>query len=292
MIPAPFEYEAPTTLDEALALLEKHGDDAKILAGGHSLIPMMKLRFAEPEMLIDINNIPGLSYIKEENGHLQIGAMTREAELEHSDLIRSKYPIFTDASKLIADPQVRNMGTIGGNIAHGDAANDHPAVMIALNAQVEITGKEGKRTVGIDDFFKGFYMTALEPNEILTALHIPTPTAGTGNAYHKLERKVGDYATAGVAVQLTLDSSGVVTYAGIGLTNVNPIPMRAARSEQALIGKKLTEETIAQAAQFASEDCNPSKDLRGDVAYKRAMVGVITKRIIQKAAERALATEA
>ena len=157
---------------------------------------------------------------------------------------------------------------------------------------MEITGKEGKRTVGIDDFFKGFYMTALEPNEILTALHIPTPAAGTGNAYHKLERKVGDYATAGVAVQLTLDSSGVVTYAGIGLTNVNPIPMRAARSEQALIGKKLTEETIAQAAQFASEDCNPSKDLRGDVAYKRAMVGVITKRIIQKAAERALATEA
>jgi len=289
MIPAPFEYEAPTTLDEALALLEQHGDDAKILAGGHSLIPMMKLRFAEPELLIDINNIPGLSYIKEENGHLQIGAMTREAELEHSDLIRSMYPIFTDASKLIADPQVRNMGTIGGNIAHGDAANDHPAVMIALNAQVEITGKEGKRTVGIDDFFKGFYMTALEPNEILTALHIPTPAAGTGNAYHKLERKVGDYATAGVAVQLTLDSSGVVTYVGIGLTNVNPIPMRAARSEQALLGKKLTEETIAQAAQFASEDCNPSKDLRGDVAYKRAMVGVITKRIIQKAAERALA---
>lgn len=289
MIPAPFEYEAPSTLQEALALLEEHGDDAKILAGGHSLIPMMKLRFAEPEMLIDINNIPGLSYIKEENGHLQIGALTREVDLEHSDLIASKFPIFTDASKLIADPQVRNMGTLGGNVAHGDAANDHPAVMLALNATIEITGQEGKRTVSIDDFFKGFYMTAIEANEILTAIHIPLPADGTGNAYHKLERKVGDYATAGVAVQLTLDKEGVVTYAGIGLTNVNPTPLRAARSEQALLGKKLTEETIAQAAQFAAEDCNPSKDLRGDVEYKRAMVGVITKRIIQKAAERALA---
>ena len=288
MIPAPFEYEAPTTLAEALDLLEEHGDEAKILAGGHSLIPMMKLRFAEPEVLIDINNIPGLSYIKEESGYLQIGALTREADLEHSDVIKSKYPIFTDATKLIADPQVRNMGTVGGNLAHGDAANDHPAVMMALNAQVEITGKEGKRTVGIDDFFFGFYATAVEENEILTGIKIPVPATGSGNAYHKLERKVGDYATAGVAVQITLDSKGIVTYAGIGLTNVNPVPLRAKRSEQALLGKKLTEETIAQAAQYASEDCNPSTDLRGSVEYKRAMVGVLTKRMIKKAAERAL----
>ncbi|MEZ4887024.1 MAG: xanthine dehydrogenase family protein subunit M [Chitinophagales bacterium] len=289
MIPASFEYEAPTTLEEALDLLEQHGDDAKILAGGHSLIPMMKLRFAEPEFLIDINNIPGLAYIKEENGYLKIGALTREAELEHSDLIRSKYPIFTDASKLIADPQVRNMGTVGGNIAHGDAANDHPAVLISLNAQVEITGKAGKRIVPIDDFFFGFYSTAIEENEILTAIHVPIPSNGTGNAYHKLERKVGDYATAGAAVQLTLDSNGIVTYAGIGLTNVNPIPLRASRSEQALMGKKLSDNTIAEAAQYASEDCNPSTDLRGDVDYKRAMVGILVTRMIRKAAERALA---
>lgn len=288
MIPAPFEYEAPTTLAEALDLLEEHGDDAKILAGGHSLIPMMKLRFAEPEVLIDINNIPGLSDIKEEGGYLHIGALTREADLEHSDVVKSRYPIFADATKLIADPQVRNMGTIGGNLAHGDAANDHPAVMMALNAQVEITGKAGTRTVGIDDFFFGFYSTAVEENEILTGIKIPVPAAGSGNAYHKLERKVGDYATAGVAVQITLDSSGTVTYAGIGLTNVNPVPLRAKRSEQALLGKKLTEETIAQAAQYASEDCNPSTDLRGSVEYKRAMVGVLTKRMIKKAAERAL----
>ncbi len=287
MISAPFNYEAPGTLTEALALLTKHGDDAKILAGGHSLLPMMKLRFAQPETIIDINNIPGLSYIKEEDGYLKIGALTREVELEESELIRSKYPIFTDASKLIGDPQVRNMGTLGGNIAHGDAANDHPAVMIALGAEVIITGPKGTRTVSIDDFFHGFYMTAIEPNEILTELRIPIPATGTGNAYHKLERKVGDYAIAGAAVQITLNGENVVEYAGIGLTNVNSTPLRATRSEEALLGKPLTEETIKEAAKCASIDCNPTADLRGDEEYKRAMVRVLVKRMIQRAAERA-----
>lgn len=287
MIPAPFNYEAPSTLDEALALLDKYGDEAKILAGGHSLIPMMKLRFAQPETLIDINNIPGLSYIREDGGYLKIGAMTREADLEHSDIIRTRYPIFTDASKLIADPQVRNMGTVGGNIAHGDAANDHPAVMLALRAEVVITGPEGQRTVPIDEFFFGFYMTAVQQGEILTEIRIPIPPKGTGNAYHKLERKVGDYATAGVAVQLTLDANGVCTAAGIGLTNVNPTPLRATRSEEALVGNRLTDDVIAQAAQFASEDCNPSDDLRGSEEYKRHVVGVLVKRMIHKATERA-----
>lgn len=287
MIPAPFDYYAPTTLDEAISLLQELGDEAKILAGGHSLLPMMKLRFASPEQLIDINNIPGLSYLKEEDGFLKIGALTKEAELEHSDIVPGKYPIFLDATKLIADPQVRNMGTIGGNIAHGDAANDHPAVMLAMRAEVVATGPEGQRTIPIDEFFYGFYMTALGETDILTEIRIPIPAAGTGNAYHKLERKVGDYATAGVAVQITLDSDGVCTYAGIGLTNVNPTPLRAERSEQALVGNKLTDEVIAQAAQFASEDCNPSDDLRGDEEYKRAMVGVLTKRMIHKAMERA-----
>lgn len=287
MIPAPFEYAAPTSIEEAIKLLEQYGDEAKILAGGHSLIPMMKLRFASPEYLIDINNIPGLDHIVEEDGYLKIGALAREVYLEDSELIHSKYPIFIDATKLIADPQVRNMGTIGGNLAHGDAANDHPAVMMALRAEVVITGSEGSRTVPIDEFFYGFYMTAIQENEILTEIRIPIPPSGTGNAYHKLERKVGDYATAGVAVQLTLDDNGVVTYAGIGLTNVNPVPMRAARSEEALLGKKLTEETIAEAAKYASEDCNPNNDLRGDEEYKRSMVKVLTKRMIHKAAERA-----
>ncbi|MCB0597286.1 MAG: xanthine dehydrogenase family protein subunit M [Lewinellaceae bacterium] len=287
MIPATFDYAAPQSLEEAFSLLEQHGDEAKILAGGHSLIPMMKLRFASPEFLIDINNIPGLSYIKEEDGYLKIGAMTREAELETSKVIHAKYPIFLDATKLIADPQVRNMGTLGGNLAHGDAANDHPALMMALRAEVVISSAEGHRAVPIDEFFYGFYMTAVQPNEILTEIRIPVPGPGTGNAYHKLERKVGDYATAGVAVQLTLDKDGVCTYAGIGLTNVNPTPMRAVRSEEVLLGHKLDAERIELAGQYASEDCSPSSDLRGDEAYKRAMVKVLTKRMINKAIERA-----
>ena len=287
MIPAPFDYSSPSTLEEAIALLEKHGDEAKILAGGHSLIPMMKLRFASPEHLIDINNIPGLSYIKKEGSMLKIGAMTREVDLEDSDLVTADYPIFTDASKLIADPQVRNMGTIGGNLAHGDAANDHPAVMIALNAQVEITGPSGVRMVPIDEFFFGYYMTAIQPNEILTEIQIPlTGCEKYGNAYHKLERKVGDYATAGVAVHLEFDAHDVCTYAGIGLTNVNPLPMRARRSEEVLVGKKVTEALVAEAAQYASEDCSPSDDLRGSEEFKRDMVKVLTKRIINKALER------
>ncbi|ULQ58421.1 xanthine dehydrogenase family protein subunit M [Flavihumibacter rivuli] len=287
MIPQSFQYESPGSLSEAIAMLQQYGEDAKILSGGHSLIPMMKLRFATPEYLIDINGIPGLSFIKEENGILRIGALTREADLEHSDFLKKKFPIFSDATKLIADPQVRNMGTIGGNIAHGDAANDHPAVMLALNATIVATGPDGEREIPIDEFFFGFYMTALQHGEILTEIRIPVPPSGTGNAYYKMERKVGDYATAGVAVQITLDDNGVVTAAGIGLTNVNPVPLRAARSEQALIGKPLSEASINEAAQYASEDCNPSSDLRGSEEYKRSIVGTLVKRMIHQAVNRA-----
>jgi aerobic carbon-monoxide dehydrogenase medium subunit len=289
MIAQPFQYESPRTIKEAIALLQKYGDEAKILSGGHSLIPMMKLRFATPEYLIDINRIPGLSYIREEGGILKIGALTRESEIEHSDLLKKHFPIFGDVTKLIADPQVRNMGTIGGNLAHGDAANDHPAVMLALNATVIATGPDGERAIPIDEFFFGFYQTALQPDEILTEIQIPISQHGTGSSYHKLERKVGDYATAGVAVHLTLDKNKKCTSIGIGLTNVNPTPLRAVRSEQALYGKELTEAVIAEAAQFASEDCSPSSDLRGSEEYKRAMVAVLVKRMIHKAAERAKA---
>jgi len=287
MIPSSFEYSAPSTLDEALKMLKELGDEAKILAGGHSLIPMMKLRFAEPGHLIDINNIPGLSYVKEADGYLTIGAMTREVELEESEVVADKFPIFLDAAKLIADPQVRNWGTIGGNLAHGDAANDHPAVMIALNAEVEITGQDGARWVSINEFFKGFYMTAVEDGEILTAIRIPVSSGKNGNAYHKNERKVGDYATAGVAVNITMDDSGTCTAAGIGLTNVNPTPLKAERSEQALIGTKIDDDAINNAAQYASEDCSPSDDLRGSEDYKRRIVKVLTRRMILKALERA-----
>ena len=287
MIPSSFSYTAPSTLDEALKLLNELGDEAKILAGGHSLIPMMKLRFAEPEHLVDLNNIPGLSYINIEDGTLKIGAMTREIEMEESADVKQHFPIFLDAAKLIADPQVRNFGTIGGNIAHGDAANDHPAVMIALGAEVEITGTNGKRTVGIDDFFYGFYATAVQDGEILTEIRIPVPSGKFGNAYHKTERKVGDYATGGVAVQIELDESGTCARAGIGLTNVNPTPLRAARSEEALVGTKVTAADIEAAGQMAAEDCNPSDDLRGDADYKRRVIKTLTKRMITKALERA-----
>ena len=287
MIAEQFNYDAPSTLDEAFALLEEYGDEAKILAGGHSLIPMMKLRFSSPTHLIDINNIPGLDTIKEEDGYLKIGALVREVDLEDSELISSKYHIFTDATLLIADPQVRNFGTIGGNIAHGDAANDHPAVMIALGAEVEITGPGGKRTVGIDDFFYGFYTTAVQHGEILTEIRVPAASGKYGSAYYKVERKVGDYAAAGVAVMVQIGEDGTCTKAGVGLTNVNPLPMRASRSEEALVGSKLTDADIALAAKYAAEDCNPSDDLRGDEDYKRHLVKVVTKRMLKKAIERA-----
>lgn len=287
MIAENFAYAAPTSVSEAIALMHEYGDEAKILAGGHSLIPMMKLRFASVSHLIDIKNIPGLSYVKEEGGYLKIGAMTREVDMEDSELVQQKYPIFLDATKLIADPQVRNFGTIGGNLAHGDAANDHPAVMIALGAEVEVTSQEGKRIVPIDDFFYGFYTTAVQHGELLTEIRLPAASGHYGSAYHKVERKVGDYATAGVAVMIQMDANGKCTKAGIGLTNVNPLPMRASRSEEVLVGSDLSEEVISKAAQYASEDCNPSDDLRGDEDYKRHLVGVITKRMIKRAIERA-----
>lgn len=287
MIAENFNYDAPTSLDEAIALLHEYGDDAKILSGGHSLIPMMKLRFAAPTHLIDINNIPGLSYIKEDGDYLKIGALTKEVDLEESDVINEKYHIFSDATKLIADPQVRNFGTIGGNLAHGDAANDHPAVMIALGAEIEITGAEGKRAVSIDEFFYGFYMTAVQHGEVLTEIRIPKASGNYGSAYHKAERKVGDYATAGVAAMIQIDDQGICTKAGIGLTNVSPLPLRASRSEEVLIGSDLSEAIIAQAAKFASEDCSPSDDLRGNEEYKRHLVKVITKRMLNRAISRA-----
>lgn len=287
MIAENFAYSAPDSLQEVISLLHEHGDDAKILAGGHSLVPMMKLRFASPTHLIDLRKVPGLNYVKEEDGYLKIGAMTREVDMEESEVVKAKYHIFGDATKLIADPQVRNFGTIGGNLAHGDAANDHPAVMIALGADVEITGNEGARVVSIDDFFYGFYTTAVQHGEVLTEIRVPAATGRYGTAYHKAERKVGDYATAGVAAMIQLDANGHCAKAGIGLTNVNPLPMRASRSEEVLTGSDLSDAIIEQAAQYAAEDCNPTDDLRGDEEYKRHLVGVITKRMIKQAISRA-----
>jgi len=287
MIPPAFEYLRPKTLPEAVALLQQHGDDAKILSGGQSLIPMMKLRLARPSHLIDINRITGLSYVKEDGGFLKIGGLTREAELEASELVRTKYPLLLDTASVIADPQVRNLATVGGNLAHGDPANDHPATMLALGAQIVATGAKGARTIAIDDFFKSLFETDLKHDEILTEIRIPSPPPRSGGAYFKLERKVGDFATAAVAVQLTLDDKGTVQKVGIGLTNVGPTPLRAKSAEDALRGKKLDATTIAQAAQLAADAAQPSADLRGPVEYKKGLIKEFTKRALARAAERA-----
>jgi carbon-monoxide dehydrogenase medium subunit len=287
MIPQAFEYLRPTTLGEAISLLTQHGDGAKILSGGQSLIPMMKVRLARPEYLIDINRIPELRYIREEGGYLKIGGLTRESDLEYSDLIRSRYPIILDTAAMIADPQVRNMATVGGNLAHGDPANDHPATMLALRADIIASGPRGQRAIPIKEFFLSLFTTALEHDEILTEIRIPTPPAHSGGAYFKLERKVGDFATVGVAVQITLEGSGVCGEAGIGLTNVGPTPIEARRATDFLKEKPLDEATVKQAAQLAAADARPSSDLRGPAAYKTSMVRELTIRALLRARERA-----
>ncbi|GIK40170.1 MAG: carbon monoxide dehydrogenase medium subunit [Chloroflexota bacterium] len=286
MIPGKFEYFVPTTLPEAVTLLSEKGYGAKILAGGQSLIPAMRFRLAQPEVLIDINRINGLSYIKEENGHLAIGAMTREAELDANPLIHQKYSLLADTAKVIADPLVRNMATVGGNLAHADPANDHPATMLAYNASVVAVGPGSERIIPIDEFFVDLFASSLAENEILKEIRIPTPPAHSGGAYLKLERKVGDYAVAAVAVQLTLNGNTCQSVR-IGLTNVSPTPMRAANAEAALTGQPLTEETLKTAAAAAAQECEPSSDLRGSEAYKRDVVRVLTIRAINKAVERA-----
>jgi aerobic carbon-monoxide dehydrogenase medium subunit len=287
MIPPAFEYLRPKTLPEAVAMLQQHGDDAKILSGGQSLIPMMKLRLARPSHLIDITRVNGLSYIKEEGGFLKIGGLTREADLEASDLIRKKYPLLLDTATVIADPQVRNMATVGGNLAHGDPANDHPATMMALRAQVVATGAKGERVIPIDDFFVTLFTTALQHDEILTEILVPVPPPKSSGAYFKLERKVGDFATAATAVQLTLDDKGAVQQIGIGLTNAGPTPIRAKAAEDALRGKKPDAALINHASQLAMDSADPSADLRGPAEYKKGLIKELTKRALTRALERA-----
>jgi len=287
MIPAAFDYHAPTTIGEATALLTRLGDDAKVLSGGQSLIPLMKLRLASPAHVVDINGIPGLAYIREGEGFLRIGALTRESELEESELIRTRYPLLHDTSKVIADPVVRNLATVGGNLAHADPANDHPATMLAFGAEVVAVGPKGERRISIASFFTGPFATSLRPDEILTEIRIPLPAARSRGAYLKLERKVGDFATAAVAAQLTLDPGGRCDEVGIGLTNVGLTPIKAAKAEAALKGKNPDEATIKRAAELAAEASEPSADLRGSVEYKKDLVRVLTGRALRKAVERA-----
>lgn len=285
MIPPAFDYVAPRSVGEAISLLSTLGDDAKLLAGGHSLLPMMKLRFAQPGTLIDINRIPELRGISEEGGVIRIGAMTTETELINSKLLQDRLPLLPEAAKLIADPQVRNRGTIGGDIAHGDPGNDHPAIAMALDATFVLQGPNGERQVQAVDFFHGTYMTELAENEILTAILIQPFASGTGYCYQKLKRKTGDWATAGAAVVLRL-SGGVVTHARIGLTNVAPTALRATAAEAALMGQALTTATLDAVVKAVREACDPAEDLRGDAEYKTAMAGEMTRRAILAAALR------
>jgi carbon-monoxide dehydrogenase medium subunit len=284
MIPPAFDYAEPKTLDEAIALLAT--PDSKILAGGHSLIPMLKFRLATPALLIDINKIEGLSYIREDGDWLKIGAMTREYDLEMSALVQASYPMLADAAKLIADPIVRHWATVGGNLAHADPANDHPAVMLAYGAEIVARGPNGERVTPITDFFVGPFTPALESNEILTEIRIPKMRAGDGGAYLKIERKVGDYATAAVGVQLHMND-GRVERAGVALTNLGLMPIHATAAQEALVGQPLSDATIAAAAQAAGEAADAVSDYRGSEDYKRALVRTLTTRAIRKAAERA-----
>lgn len=286
MIPGSFEYHAPTSLDEAVALLARHGEGAKVLAGGHSLIPAMRFRLAVPATLIDINRLPGLAYVREEGGELRIGALTREVDLEESEVVQKRYPLLADTAHVVADPLVRNLATVGGNLAHADPANDHPATMLAYGATLVARGPGGERTLPIDDFFVDLFTSALAPNEILTEIRIPTPGPGAGGAYLKIERKVGDYAISAVAVQLTLKGNEVEA-CRIGLTNVSPVPLRATDAEAAVAGRALTDEVLEAAGKAAAAQCDPSADLRGSVEYKRDLTRILTKRALRKAAERA-----
>ena len=283
MIPPEFDYHAPVSISEAVNLLNELGDDAKILAGGHSLLPMMKLRFAEPAHLIDLNRIPQLRGIREEGGLIKIGAMTVENEILNSALLQEKASLLPKAVQWIADPQVRNRGTIGGDIAHGDPANDHPAIAMALDATLVLQGPNGERSVKAVDFFHGMYMTDIAANEILTEIQFVPLPENTGCAYVKLKRKTGDWATAAAAVVLQM-TQGKVSHVRIALTNAGDTAMRASNAESLLIGKEINEQTLELVAAAVREICNPAEDLRGDAEYKTAMAGEMTKRALLDAA--------
>ncbi len=286
MIPRQFEYHAPQTVSEAIALLQKYGDTAKLLAGGHSLIPMMKIRFAEPEHLVDLGKLAELRGIREEGKELRIGAMTTENDLIWSTLVQEKCPLLIEGARLIGDPQVRYKGTIGGDISHGDPGNDHPAIMLALGAAFVLQGSDGERVVNADGFFHDLYSTELKPDEVLTEIRIPVAAAGTGWCYAKLKRKTGDFATAAAAVTLRMKGK-TVEEVSIALTNAGATALKAREAEDFLRGKKFDDAAIAEAARLAMSICDPAADLRGDIEYKTAMTGEMTQRALRTAHSRA-----
>ncbi len=286
MIPREFEYHAPQSVPDALGLLTRFGDEAKLLAGGHSLLPMMKMRFAQPGHLIDLGRIRELKGIRESGGTIVIGAMTTENELIWSTLLQQKCPLLVEGARLISDPQVRYKGTIGGDISHGDPANDQPALMLALGASFVLRSMTGERVVPADGFFVGTYDTLMRPDEIMTEIRIPVPAPGTGYCYAKLKRKIGDFATAAAAVTLRIKGEAVQEVA-IALTNLGATPLKARAAEDALRGQPMTDASIAAAAELAMGLCEPAADQRGDVEYKKAMAGEMTQRALRTARSRA-----
>jgi carbon-monoxide dehydrogenase medium subunit len=286
MIPREFDYHAPKSVPDALGLLKQLGDDAKLLAGGHSLLPMMKMRFAQPGHLIDLGRIPELKGIRESGGMIAIGAMTTENELIWSKLLQDKCPLLVEGARLISDPQVRYKGTIGGDISHGDPANDQPALMLALGASFVLRSVSGERVVPADGFFVGTYATLMNPDEIMTEIRIPVPAPGTGYCYAKLKRKVGDFATAAAAVTLRMKGDTVQDVA-IALTNAAATPLKARAAEDSMRGQAITEASISRAAELAMSISDPAADQRGDVEYKKAMAGEMTQRALRMARSRA-----
>ena len=286
MIPPSFDYIAPKTISEAVAALGQN-ENSRILAGGQSLIPLMRFRLAGPTVLVDLNRVEGLTYVQEEDGYLKIGAMTRQSTVEHSELVREKYPLLSDTVKVLSDPVVRNLGTVGGNIANADPVNDEPATMLAYGADVVAVGPRGERVIPIASFYLDLYQSALARDEILTEVRVPMPKPRSGGAYLKLERKVGDYATAAVAAQVELDADGNFASVGIGLTNVGLTAIKASAAEDFLRGKAASDDNIRQAARLAAEAAQPIADARGSEEYKRSLVKTYTVRALRLAVERA-----
>jgi len=288
--PAPFEYERATSVEGAIAALQRLGSEARIIAGGHSLLPMMKLRLANPEHLIDINDLDELAYIREETGEIRIGALTRHVELLESELLDQHYPVFRDAERVIADPVVRNRGTIGGSLCQADAAEDLSAVCSAVKAKVVIRGPDGERVIAMDEFHIGPYMTAVGDGEILTEVRLPL-RPGSGSAHEKVERRAGDWAIAAASVAVWIDG-GTIADVGLALSAVGPTTIHVTRAEELLRGASPSEELFGQAGEIASADCSPVPDGRGPVDYKRHLAGVLAKRALRRATARALHQEA
>jgi carbon-monoxide dehydrogenase medium subunit len=288
--PAPFTYERATSVEGAIASLVAHDGEARIIAGGHSLLPMMKLRLARPEHLIDINDLAELSYIREFADEIRIGALTRHVEILHSDVLARHFPVFADAEEVIADPVVRNRGTIGGSLCQADAAEDLSAVCAALKCQAVIRGSEGERVVGMDAFHLGPYMTAVGDGDVLTEVRVPLRRGG-GSAHEKVERRAGDWAIVATSAAVWIDG-GTISDAGLALSAVGLTTFHAARSEELLKGQTPSDELFAEAGRLAAEDCSPSADGRGPVDYKRHLAGVLTTRALRKATARALQQEA